>query len=195
MKKESIISLTMNNLKARKLWVCISLLFLSAILIVSGFMSLESNIADRDDIKLYNQAISIYNLPVELLAATENRPEEYPITRAVAYFEQAISETTDDKIKALALYNLGTIMGRDSLSRLGGAKTRYGIIEAIDKLTESIILDPYNENAKYNLEVLEKFQRSFEVITIISPGSVIGVIYDQEALDRQRDAHMIYKGY
>jgi hypothetical protein len=114
-KKERKNNLGLNNSLKMKLWVYIPLFVLAAAIIGSGFyVNYQSNLSNRADIRLYNQGVSTYYLPAVLLPATEDRPSEYPLVRAVAYFQQVISETKDNNIKALALYNLGTLMGKDT---------------------------------------------------------------------------------
>jgi hypothetical protein len=66
------------------------------------------------------------------------------------------------------------------------------MIEGINKLAESVRLDPDNEEAKYNLELLEKFQTS---VLINAKG---GYPTDRMPLDLdtlKAIASVIYKGY
>jgi hypothetical protein len=150
---------------ARKAWIHIGLIIVAVIVLVCGcFVNSASNPANRTDIRLYNQAVETYNLPAELLPATDERPSEYPIVRAVAYFEQAYAKSNDDTVKALILYNMGTLMGKDGLTYITGNTPFFSIAEGISKLEESIRLDSNNENAKYNLELLEK------ALAILEPG-------------------------
>ncbi|HEX79190.1 MAG TPA: hypothetical protein G4O19_03430, partial [Dehalococcoidia bacterium] len=112
----------------------------------------------RADIESYNKGASAYTLPAELLPATDERPSEYPIVRAAAYFQQAALQSTDDRLLTLALYNLGTLMGKDSLTVLSNNTPWFGLMEGISKLEDAIRVDPNNDSAKYNLEFLEKLQ-------------------------------------
>jgi len=144
---------------ARKAWLNITLFLLAVVVIVFGvYLNTQPEWIKRADIKLYNQGASAYLLPAELLPATEERPSEYPIVRAAAYFQQAALESTDDRLLTLALYNLGTLMGEDSLTVLSGSTPWFGLMEGISRLAEAISIDPDNEDAKYNLELLEKLQ-------------------------------------
>jgi len=103
--------------------------------------------------------------PPGLLPASEERPSEWPIERAAAYFEEAASKSTDNRLKSLALYNLGTLMGRESYAvspvtpRL---EMEAALPAAIMRLAEAIRIDPNNEDAKYNLELLEKTSANLE---------------------------------
>ena len=145
--------------RERKAWLSIALFLLAIVIIVFGvYLSSQPEWTERADIKLYNQGVSAYLLPAELLPATEERPSEFPIIRAAAYFQQASSESTDSRLKALALYNFGTLMGKDSLSSLSGSTPRFGVTDGIIILAEAVRKDPNNEDAKYNLELLEKVQ-------------------------------------
>jgi hypothetical protein len=146
---------------AREAWVNIVLFLLAIVMIGSGvYFSFQPEWAKRADIKLYNQGVSTYLLPSEILPATDDRPEEYPIVRAAAYFQQAASESKDNRLKSLALYNLGTLMGGDALSSISGNTPWFGIADAITKLEQAVRTDPNNEDAKYNLELLEKLQEA-----------------------------------
>jgi hypothetical protein len=143
----------------RKTGLNIALFLLAVVIIVFGvYLSFQPEWAKRADIKLYNQGVSSLLLPAELLPATGDRPSEYPIIRAAAYFQQAASESTDNRLKALALYNLGTLMGKDALSALSGSPPSFVLADAIDKLTEVVRLNPDNEDAKYNLELFKALQ-------------------------------------
>jgi hypothetical protein len=149
----------------KKAWRQLILIAAALVVIVVGiFVNSALSSTNRADISLYNKAVETYNLPPQLLPATDDRPSEYPIVRAVAYFEQAYAKSTDDNVKALILYNLGTLMGKDGLTYLTGGTPFFSIKDGISKLEESIRLNPKNENAKYNLELLEK------ALAILEPG-------------------------
>ena len=158
--------------RERKAWLNIALLLLAGVIIVSGvYLSSQPEWTERADIKLYNQGVSAYLLPAELLPATEERPSEFPIIRAAAYFQQASSESTDATLKTLALYNLGTLMGKDALASISGSTSRFAVADGIIILAEAVRKDPNNEDAKYNLELLEKVQASIA----ISPSTISGL--------------------
>jgi hypothetical protein len=96
-----------------------------------------------------------------LREATAERPSEFPIERATAYFQKTISTSTDDEIKSLALYNLGTLIGREAYAYTESSlSTGINLQQGITELAEAVRLDPGNEDAKYNLEVLEKVATS-----------------------------------
>ncbi len=114
----------------------------------------------KPTIRSYNQGVTAYHLPPGLLPASDERPSEWGIERARAYFEIAASEKTNTKLRAVTLYNLGTLIAREAYaSNLGHSlldSPRVDMTEAVLMLQESVRLDPDNENAKYNLEVLEQ---------------------------------------
>ena len=141
----------------RKAWLSITLFLLAGAMIGSGvYLGSQPEWIKRTDINWYNQGVSAYNLPAELMPATDDRPSEYPIVRAAAYFQQALLESTDDGLKALAFYNLGTLMGKDALAVVSGITPWFGVADAISQLAEAVRIDPDNEDAKYNLELLEE---------------------------------------
>jgi tetratricopeptide (TPR) repeat protein len=95
--------------------------------------------------------------------------------KASAHFEKAIVQTTDPKLKALALCNLGTMNGKlafDSIRRIREAyavrrakgvesdenllMARQELKKAIQKLAEAVRVDPALADAKFNLELLER---------------------------------------
>jgi hypothetical protein len=171
----------------RKAWLNIALFLLASVIIVFGvYLSSQPEWTKRADIKLYNQGVSAYLLPSELLPATDERPSEYPIVRAAAYFQQAALESTDNRLKTLALYNLGTLMGGDALSAISGNTPWFGVVDAISKLAEAVWIDPNNEGAKYNLELLERLQAAAAqeqwlsdilfTATVPEPGFFVGAI-------------------
>ena len=141
-----------------KLRVNIILFILAVVLIGSGFyLSYRLGGVEKDEISIYNEGVSVYNSS-EYILESEDFPASYPIQNlltAAAYFQQAASETTDNSIKSLALYNLGTLIGRDYLVFLDERIASLGVAEAIDMLVEVVRIDPNNEDAKYNLEFLE----------------------------------------
>ena len=140
----------------------IILLSLAIVLIGLGaYFNYNWRYMESSDIELYNKGVSSYNLELEILPATTDRPSESSIIRAAAYFQEAADISLDNTLKSLSLYNLGTLMGENSLIALIGETPQFGITEAINKLSEAIRLNPNNEEAKYNLEFLEKAQTEF----------------------------------
>jgi hypothetical protein len=150
----------------RKAWVNIILFLLAGAMIVSGiYLSSQTGGTKRADIKWYNQGVAAYNA-TEYWIPPENEDlidPKFPLEnllRAAAYFQQAASESTDNSLKTLALYNLGTLIGRDYLVFMEARSPELGMATGISKLAEAIRIDPNNEDAKYNLELLEKVQES-----------------------------------
>lgn len=145
----------------RKVWMNTVLLLLAGVIIGSGvYVRSQPERTTRADIRAYNQGVSAYHLPPGLLPSSEERPSEYPIERAAAYFEKAASESRDNKLKSLALYNWGTLSAREayasSLAFSLAGTPRVEMTQAIVWLREAIRYDPNNEDAKFNLELLER---------------------------------------
>lgn len=147
----------------RRSWLTITILLVAVAIFVFGFyLNSQPEWLKRSDIKLYNQGVAVYYLPYDLLPATDDRPSEYPIVRAAFYFQQAASTSTDNGLITLDLYNLGTLMGEDALTVLSGSTPWFGMTESMNQLAEAIRADPDNEDAKYNLELLEKLYDAME---------------------------------
>ena len=147
----------------RKVWMNTVLLLLAGVIIGAGvYVWSQPGRTIRADIRHYNQGVSAYHAPPGLLPASDERPSEYPIERAAAYWEQAASESEDPKLKSLALYNWGTFLAREAYAStfaFGLVDTpRVEMTQAIIWLREAIRYDPDNEDAKFNLEVLERVQ-------------------------------------
>jgi hypothetical protein len=136
------------------------------ILIVTGIiMALVGGEQNRKDIQLYNKAIAIYNQE-DYISATATSPASYPLdnlSEAVSDFQQAASLTGDDKFKSLIFYNIATIIGRDFIVFSEDRSDEFGLALAITLLKEAIWLDPYNEDAKYNLEYLEYYASFYDI--------------------------------
>ena len=144
---------------AGKVWVNIVLLLVAGLMIGAGlYLRSQPEWTNRADIRWYNHGVQAMYVPPGVLPATEERPSEFPVVRAAAYWQQAASQTTDDRVKSLALYNIGTLRGRDALVAIGASTPQFGVAEGISKLAEAVRADPNNEDAKYNLELLEKLQ-------------------------------------
>jgi hypothetical protein len=147
----------------RKAWVAIVLFLLAGILIGSGvYISSQPEWTKGADVRLYNEAVAAYRAPPGILPASDWRPPEGPIERAAACFEKAGSESKDKKLKSIAFYNLGTIAGREAYALGQTGAPRVGTAMAVSKLAEAVRNDPANEDAKYNLELLEKLQVAVE---------------------------------
>ena len=145
----------------RKGWLSGLLIVLGALLVAAGFYARsQPRWMIESTLRAYNQGVDAYHLPPGLLPASDERPSEWPIERARAHWEQAAAEETDQGLRALALYNLGTFLAREAYaSSLAFGlldSPRVDMTEAILRLAEAIRLDPDNEDAKYNMEVLDK---------------------------------------
>ncbi len=121
---------------------------------IGVFINSNKTLLERADIALYNDSVLLSANPTEVLPATDERSSELAVVRAVSYLEAAVEETSDIDLKSDALYNMGTLMGQNALSSINGDTSYYGIGMAITKLTEAVELNPDNEAAKYNLEIL-----------------------------------------
>lgn len=144
----------------RKAWLSGLLILLGGLLIVAGFYAKsQPKWMVKSTLRAYNQGVDVYHLPPGLLPASDERPSEWPIQRARAYWEQAAGDK-DEELRALAFYNLGTFLAREAYA----SSLAYGLLdsprvdmtEAILRLREAIRLDPDNEDAKYNLEVCDR---------------------------------------
>jgi tetratricopeptide (TPR) repeat protein len=170
----------------RKAWLNLILLILAAVSISFGaYLGARPDWAKRTDIGEYNLGISTYNeIPTSRGANTTEK--------AAAYFEKALVQTSNQKIKAMTLCNLGTINGKlafDAIRRIQEAYAvrrakgvendenlliaRQEIKKAIQKLAEAVRVDPSLEDAKFNLELLEKNRGEREILgSRYSPGQV-----------------------
>ena len=144
----------------RKAWVNIVLFLLAGVMIGSGvYFSSQPEWAKRADIITYNKGVIAYIFTQSGLdPSLQELPSEYRIETAAAYFQEAASISTDYRLKSLALYNLGTLIWIEAyaLSDLTEVAQVYTLQQAITNLAEAVRLDPNNEDAKYNLELLEK---------------------------------------
>jgi tetratricopeptide (TPR) repeat protein len=170
----------------RKAWVNMVLIILAALCVGSGlYLRARPDWAKRADIREYNLGRSTYNeIPTSRGMSTTEK--------AAAHFEKAIVQTHDQKIKALALCNLGTINGKLAFDAVRQIRQAYAvrrskgvendenlliarqeIKKAIQKLAETVRIDPTLEDAKYNLELLERERGEGEVLgSRFSPGQV-----------------------
>ncbi len=141
----------------------IFLFLLAGILIGSGvYVKFHPEWMVRTDIREFNQGVADYHVPPSKgpggppLFSSKPLPSVYPIERVRVHFEKVCSETSDKKLKSLAFYNLGTIVGRLAYDeRLVGTR-RIEMAEAISKLAEALRNDPNNEDAKFNKELLDR---------------------------------------
>jgi hypothetical protein len=149
-------------------WLNLVLVVLAAVSIGSGlYLRARPDWARRADIGEYNLGVSTYN-EMPTLRGTDTTE------KASAHFEKAVVQTSDQKVRALALCNLGTMSGklaRDSIRRIQEAyaakrakgveqdenllMARQEIRKSIQKLAEAVRVDPTLDDAKFNLELLE----------------------------------------
>jgi tetratricopeptide (TPR) repeat protein len=170
----------------RGAWVNIVLLILAGVSLIAGaYLGARPDWAKRSDIQEYNLGISTYNeMPTRRgVGVTE---------KAAAHFEKALVQSNDQKVKALALCNIGTVNGKlafdairsiqeaYAVRRMKGAENddnlliaRQEVRKAIQKLAEAVRIDPALEDAKVNLELLEQQRGGGEAIgPRFSPGQV-----------------------
>lgn len=145
----------------KKIAISTLLFLLAGLVILLGFyFQSQPDWMVKPSIQAYNKAVDAYHLPPGSLPASDERPAEWPLDRARAYWEMAASDSQDTRLRALTLYNMGTMVAREAYaSNLGHAlldAPRVDMTEAVLMLAESVRLDPRNEDAKYNLEVLDQ---------------------------------------
>ena len=184
----------------KKVPVAIILISLAAIMIILGlYFRFQPERFIRNDIRAYNLGVEQFNVGIEQYQlAAEKVPEEPDVYEvffvddltvdnfikgtfdsALVHFEEAIIESKDNKIKSLSFYNLGTIIGISFNDIRFNEDPRYEIEVALDKLREAIRHDPHNEDAKYNLELLESMyniEESGGVEDIMEQGYNPGII-------------------
>ena len=143
----------------KKAWIDIALVVLAAAAIGTGlYLRTQPALILREDIKSFNKGITAFNEPPGLLPAADGRPAEYPIERAQAFWQKAAALSTDNNLKSLAYYNLGTLVGREAWAQSlpGPGNTQTDMAEGIRRLGEALRANPNNEDAKFNLELMEK---------------------------------------
>ncbi len=178
---------------AKKAWISLLLIVIAVVMVGVGiYFNSNSYWANRADVSLFNKGMEAYSAGDEVLPATEDRPEEQAVIRAAAYLQQAYSDSKDENLRALAQYNLGALMAFEGLTILDNQTPLFVISEAIGKLSEAVRLDPSNEAAKYNLELLEKVQ------SILQPTG--GIAVSEKAVGSLGglagySSGVIYKGY
>lgn len=154
------------------------LLFLLALVAVStgAYVATHPAWTKWPEIRAYNEGVASFNMPPGLLPATKQRPAEYPIERAAALWKVA-AQTSDRKLKSLALYNLGTLIGREAWAFRSISNPRVDMAQASLWLAEAVRNDPSNEAAKYNLELIEKVQvQEGEQVGAPGPGYAPGAV-------------------
>jgi hypothetical protein len=144
---------------ARTAWVSLLLFVLAGLMIAAGvYLKSRPEWTLRTDIREYNRGVTTCQemLWGPLVSSEESLLSVYPhvIEKAGGRFAKAGAESTDKKLRSLALYNLGTLTGRAAFFQQPLPGIDLG--DAIAKLTDAIRNDPDNEDAKFNKELLEK---------------------------------------
>ncbi len=134
----------------------LSLLFLAgAIIGLAMYMQIAQNGVGGDGLQYYNSAVNHY--------------ENLDRRAAVYWFERASVSDTQDQIRNQALYNLGTLLAYGALSAGTIPRDRIELLElATEKLQRSVLLNPKDEDAKYNLELLQRLLE--ELLEEAQPG-------------------------
>lgn len=167
----------------RKFWIDIVMFLVAGVLIGSGiYARLQDEWTLRPDIKEYNQGVLSYEelLWAPLVSSEESLLSVYPhaIERAGGSFDKASSESKDRELVSLASYNSGTLLGRTAFLSQPLPNTNSYVVMALTKLGDAVRNDPHNEDAKFNLELLEKVLETNEVEGAgAGPGYSPGAIY------------------
>lgn len=140
-------------------WVNIILLVLAGLLIGSGvYLKSRPEWTLRTDIREYNRGVLTCQQMLwgPLVSTEDELLSVYPhvIEKAGGDFTKVGAESTDKKLRSLAFYNLGTLIGRAAFFRQQLPGIDFG--DAIAKLTDAVRDDPNNEDAKFNKELLER---------------------------------------
>ena len=151
----------MIEISIRKAMVNVIIFCFALVMIVLGIvLVLQSGTTNRDDIRLYNQAIDTYNQGDYISGTTDINSLTMTtslLLQTIDYFGQAAEMSSDNQLKSLAYYNIGTAIVRDYLFLSEERIADFGLSEAIIFFKESVKLDPGNEDAKYNLEYCERY--------------------------------------
>lgn len=133
----------------------IMMIFLALLIMGLGvYLTYHPQWTLKADIRDYNQGVSDYR--AFLSRGLAGPFASSPLKSALSNFEKACLETTDKKLKSLALYNLGTIAAKSALDEQLLNKRHIEITEAVTKLANAIRNDPDNEDAKFNKELLDR---------------------------------------
>jgi hypothetical protein len=145
-----------------KAWLNILLLILGVgVIVVGTSVYLTRDWVLRADIKVFNLGVTDYHTPPgqgtpQPLFSTEGLPSVYGIERTGADFTQAAAISTDPKLKSLAFYNFGTLIGLETYRLRDTGSPQFDMAEGIRKLGEALRADPSNQDAKFNLELMER---------------------------------------
>ena len=140
-------------------WTSTLLLAVAGLMIAAGvYLRARPEWTLRPDIRDYNRGVATCQemLWGPLVSTEESLLSVYPhvIEKAGGSFAKAGAESTDKKLRSLALYNLGTLTGRAAFFHRQLPGIDLG--DAIAKLTDALRNDPNNEDAKFNKELLER---------------------------------------
>ena len=150
----------MKELLFKKALVNVVLFVIALIMLgVGSGMILIPETAKRDDVRLFNQAVTIYNQEDYITTGDTPSVSYTPdnLLLSIEYFQEAADKSKDNQLKSLAYYNIGTAIVRDYLYSSEERLDEYRLSAAISFFKEAIRLAPDNEDAKYNLEYIEHF--------------------------------------
>jgi hypothetical protein len=144
--------------------------FAGASLALGAYYQSRPAWSDRPDISEYNAGVmSYYTLSEAVQTQTTGN--------AQGHFAKARAVTIDKKLLSLSAYNLGTLLGMDATRALfqdaepqpalkpisssldansNPADAQAQLGQAVAQLADAVRNDPSNEDAKFNLELLQK---------------------------------------
>lgn len=151
-----------------RFWLDAALFALAALCMAAGTcLWAQPEWTRRTDIADFNKGITAYAAPPARGTSS--------LEKARRYLEKALDGSDDAALRALALYNLGTMAGQDALKDIRAVRQAYAaegrqedpsnvtlaaarrqVQEAISRLAEAVRLDPSLDDAKFNLELLAR---------------------------------------
>ncbi len=150
----------MKEILFKKALVNVALFVIALIMLGVGTgMVLISDTTNREDVRLFNQAVTTYNQE-DYITTSDTSSVSYTLDNlllSIEYFQKAADTSIDNQLKSLAYYNIGMAIVRDYLYYSEERLNEYGLSVAILFFKEAIRLDPDNEDAKYNLEYVEHY--------------------------------------
>lgn len=122
--------------------VQVAVLISGGVLVVGGVVFYRiGSLAGQDYPQDYNKGLAAYE---------QERPED-----ANYWFERVAGGFDENEFREAALYNIGTMLGERAFNVKLSLQDRFNAAQkAIDKLREAVGIDPNDENAKWNLELL-----------------------------------------
>ncbi len=113
----------------------------------------------RPDVQEFNAGVQDYGVPPGQgmalpLFSTDGADSVYGIERTAAHFDRAAVMAMDSHLRALALYNSGTLNGLEGYRLQTSGTSRTDLSGGIQKLMQSLRLDPTNQDARFNLELM-----------------------------------------